>query len=369
MEKKAKSTTEEDVRASISSIYADLISKKQAAREAREEERRQQKLEEKEKRIKEDGTKMTKRERRQAEFDNWKEVIFGLTGDDLEYSSPKKNKKKKYRKWIGEDDIGTITTVKQKKPKKKNYNKEFEPELNMLRNLVTEQNKFTADLQRRFQNAAGPATKDAMVPNKAMVDLAAAIMTGRSNSLGMLREIGSIKKNIATLYMNQKKLDSQLGGNVSTDDGDLALMGSNLAASLFGDSSSFNTPSPVPNNPVVSNEYQPTVVRGTVVPGSLQLPTEKVVPFDNSSNFDPASWVGPTLENSFTESETIPHTVIVEKDRNNGNMRFVAIRNDDGSELSGCNVPTVDPNTLTVNEKDMTVKGQFDEVYTLRYTS
>ena len=98
MEKKAKSTTEEDVRASISSIYADLISKKQAAREAREEERRQQKLEEKEKRVKEDGTKMTKRERRQAEFDNWKEVIFGLTGDDLEYSSPKKNKKKKERR-------------------------------------------------------------------------------------------------------------------------------------------------------------------------------------------------------------------------------------------------------------------------------
>ena len=323
---------------------------------------------------------------KQAEFDNWKEIVVGLTGDDLDYVSPKKNKKKKYRKWIGEDDVGATTTVKQKKPKKRNYNKEFEPELNMLRNLVSEQNKFTAELQKRFQNAAGPATKDAMIPNKTMVELASAIMSGRSNSLGMLREIGNLKKNIATLYMNQRKLDSQLGGAVSNDDGDLGLMGSNLAASLFGDSA-------FSNSSTGSAAYTPSTYTGSVpqswsqqrttpvdsLPQIINVPST-AVPINSESyaavpsappapisSFDPATWVGPTLENSFTETETIPHSIVVEKNNSTGQMRFVAIRDDDGTELQGCNVPTVDPSTLSVNEKDNTVRGQFDEIYPLRY--
>lgn len=400
MDKKVSNTTEEDVRASISSIYSDVLNKRQIAREAREEERRQEKAardsEKAERYTKSDGTKMTKKERRQAEFDNWKEIVVGLTGDDLDYARPKGSKKKKYRKWIGEDDIGSTTTVKQRKPKKRNYNKEFEPELNMLRNLVSEQNKFTAELQKRFQNAIGPATKDAMVPNKTMVELAAAITSGRSNSLGMLREIGNIKKNIATLYMNQRKLDSQLGGISNADDGDLGLMGSNLAASLFGDNGiSFSEPSSTADHNYAPSSYTGDVPQSwsqpqyttpitplQVVPSTVILPQDSqsfvkqgndgmnnntVVSSTPIQPFDPSTWVGPTLQNSFTESENIPHTIVVEKDSTSGNMRFVAIRDDDGSELSGCNIPTVDPNTLTVNEKDKTVKGQFDEVYPLRY--
>ena len=82
--------------------------------------------------------------------------------------------------------------------------------------------------------------------------------------------------------------------------------------------------------------------------------------------FDPTSWVGPTLSNAFTATETIPHTIVVEKNASTGDMRFVALRNDTGEELHGCNIPTIDPKTLTINERENTVKGQFDEVYQLR---
>lgn len=304
-------------------------------------------------------TKLTKKEKRQAEFDNWKSIVVGLTGDDIEYTNDKKSKKK-YRKWIDDDDFNTaMLKSKQKKPKKKNYNKEFEPELNMLRTLVAEQNRFTADLQKRFQNAAGPATKDAQYPNKTLVELAAAISTGRSNSLGMLREIGNIKKTIADLYMKQKKLDSEVSGSGSFDNTDIGLMGSSIASSLFSN----QTPMTNPGFDVPADNF------------TMQPQNNNITPFNQPSQqppvqnyqFDPATWEGPDLGNSYSAYESIPHTVVVEKNKESGDVRFVAIRDDNGEELVGCPVPTSDPKYLKINEDEMTVKGDFDEVYQLRY--
>lgn len=372
---KTTNTTAEDVRVSVGSIYAELLNKRKIEREEKEEQKRveaearqKEKEEKEEKYVKEDGTKMTKKERREAELDNWKEIVVGLTGDDLEYSS-KKSKKKKYRKWIGDEDTGTVTTVKPKKAKKRNYNKEFEPELNMLRTLVSEQNRFTADLQRRFQYAAGPASKDAMAPNKTMVELAAAITSGRSNSLGMLREIGSLKKTIADLYMKQKKLDNDLGASSQMDSTDIGLMGSNIAANMFnfgGGNPVMDTPISVPpsETPVGGiNPGTPTPPDQDMMRAVINTPIAPAVP---GQAFDPSSWDGPQLTNTFTQFENIPHTIVVEKNRTTGDMRFVALRDDTGEEIIGCNVPTINPSELTVNEKDMTVKGQFDEVYNLR---
>lgn len=349
--------TETQLKSSVSSIYSDLLSKRAVKKAAKEEQKRMDKeLEEQkksEKETNEDGTKMTKKQKRQAELDNWKEIVIGLTGDDIEYTSEKKSKKK-YRKWIDDDDFNSVMNAKQKKPKKKNYNKEFEPELNMLRTLVAEQNRFTADLQKRFQNAAGPATKDAQFPNKTLVELASAIGTGRSNSLGMIREIGNLKKTIADLYMKQKKLDADMG-SANIDSSDLGLMGSSIASSLFTSpmpqQSSFDIPAadftqPVVNQPITN---EPKTVMAQV------------------TSFDPSSWEGPDIGNSFSKYEAIPHSVVVEKNQSTGDMRFVAIRDDDGSEIVGCPVPTSDPRYLKINEEEMTVKGDFDEVYKLKY--
>lgn len=368
-----QSTSEEDVRTSVSSIYAQLLSKRKSERALKDEQKRMDReLKEQEKAEKEAESKepeLTKKEKRQKELDAWKEIVIGLTGDDLDYidDGKKSKKKKKYRRWIDDDDINALMNQeKKKKPKKRNYSKEFSPELNMLRALVTEQNRFTADLQKRFQNAAGPAAKDAMMPNKNLVELASVIASGRSNSLGMIREIGSLKKTIAELYMKQKKLDSETSGAVDFNSSDMGLVGSSIASSMFNDSpfGSVNmnggttnaTPSPT------NVSYSPVYNQGM---GPVQSPqvSEPTVTVDA---FDPASWDGPDLSNSYSNYENTPHTVMVEKNRETGDMRFVAIK-DDGTEFVGCPVPTSDPSKLRVNEQDGVVKGEFDEVYKLRY--
>lgn len=373
-------TTSDDVRASVSSIYSELLSKRQAEREKKEEERRQKeeaKREGKEKE-KQEGKddkviKMTKKQRREAELDNWKEIVVGLTGDDLEYSDTK-SKKKKYKKWIDDEDPNKVVDAKKKKVKKKNYNKEFEPELNMLRTLVSEQNKFTADLQKRFQNAVGPANKDAMPPNKTMVDLASAIVSARSNSLGVLREIGGLKKAIAELYMKQKKLDADLSGSGGTgDNSDLMLMGSSIMSGL-DNQYGMPTPNIAPEQVMTAAQQVPPTQSYSNTYGYEEVHnvTPKVPEsYNNASSasgeeFDPSSWQGFDLPDQQVMYENIPKTVVVEKNAATGSMRFKAVRNDNGQEIVNCpGLPTVDPSTLQVNEKDNTVRGNFDEIYNL----
>jgi len=377
MAKKNVDTTATDVRSSVSSIYSSLLNRRQAEREARRAQRDQEKelhdQEKEEKKLKDDGTKMTKAERRQAELDSWKEIVVGLTGDDLEYSSPKK-RKKKYRKWIDDDAAANaMLTPKPKKHKKKNYNKEFEGELSMLKSLVADQNRFSADLLKRFQIAAGPATKDAMPLNKTMVELASAINASRANSLGVLREIGNIKKTIADLYMKQAKAEADAGGT-GFNSTDIGLMGSSIASQLFGDASV-----PYGGNTVANTPYSSTPDQVVVVGSSAPAPYSGDSPQNTQSSqpgqpmqvpqmdtsFDPSTWEGPDLGTSGVAFENIPHTIVVEYHKNDGKARFKAIRNDDGSELIGCPVPTCDPSKLTFNEKDGIVKGEFDESYKL----
>lgn len=357
---KTQANSAEEISKSVGSIYSALLSKRRQDHEEKAEKRRLKKEEkqkaEDEKYTKEDGSKMSKKEKRKSDLERWESIIVGLTGDDLEYSSSKKsNRKKKYRKWI-DDDINTMTDVKPKKVKKKNYKKEFEPELNMLRNLVSEQNKFTADLQKRFMNAAGPATKDAMLPNKTLVELASVISSGRSNSLGVLREIGSLKKTIADLYMKQKKLDMDMKGSGSVDERDLTLLGSSIGSSIFGSASTDFSPMDTTPQPQYSSPTTPVANNSGPIVQNVKV-----------ESFDPDTWEGPDIGNSYTKYENIPHTVIVEKNQATGDMRFKAVRNDTGEEIEGCPVPTSDLSRLVVNEKDMVVKGEFDEVYKLQY--
>ena len=220
------SDTEKEVKNSISSIYASLLHKREEKRERKAEKKRLEKEEHREEEETSEETPMSKKERRQAKLDAWKEVIIGLTGDDLDYVAPKKSRKK-YKKWIDDEMENTITTEKPKKKKKRNYRKEFEPEINMLKNIVAEQNKFTVDLQKRYQHAAGPNTRDSMPLNKTLVELASVINASRSNSLGVLKEIGNLKKTIADLYMKQHKLDLDTKGE-GFDSQDLGLMGSSI---------------------------------------------------------------------------------------------------------------------------------------------
>lgn len=366
---KNKSTTPEEVRASVASLYSDILNKRRQQKAEKYERKAQEEIEKEEaKAAKEESEaaepKMSKKEKRQAQIDSWKEVIIGLTGDDLEYRKEKK-RSKKYRKWIDDEEgKNSVMVQKPKKHKKKDYNKEFAAELTMLKSLVADQNRFTADLQKRFQNAAGPATKDAMPLNKTMVELAAAINASRSNSLGVLREIGSVKKTIADLYMKQKKLDSETGAGGVTDSADLSLMGARIADSLYGDQTAMNL------NPTQAMYETPVMgFTPTSIPAAQNIPqTPAVDPYSAkiSSKFDPDSWDGPELAaNSSAPFENIPHSYVVEWHKASGQARFKAVRDDTGEELIGCPVPTSDPSKLLFNEKDLTVKGEFDELFKL----
>lgn len=376
---KIKNTTSEDVKSSVSSLYSTLLEKRRIEREEKEERKREERearrIEKEEEKKKEDGTKMSKKERREAELDSWKEIIVGLTGDDLEYS-PQKKSKKKYRKWIDDDDeVNAVLNAKPKKVKKKNYNKEFEPELNMLKSLVADQNRFTADLQKRYQVAAGPNTKDAMPLNKTLVELASVINNSRSNSLGVLREIGSIKKTVADLYMKQKKLDADLGTGGIGNTTDIGLMGSNIASALFGDSSingggntNSYTQSYASQNPnYQSNESVPVSSTPNVTTISATgIPNNEPGVIQATASFDPSTWDGPEIaSDSPVMYEAIPHDIVVEWHKAEDKARFKAIRRDTQEELIGCPVPTSDPSKLTFNEKDLIVKGEFDETYKL----
>jgi hypothetical protein len=375
--------TQEAVKASVTSIYSELLEKRRLEREAKEEAKRIAKEEKeaaKAEKAEDDVIKMTKKERRQRELDNWKAVVMDLTGDDLEYVDEGK-KKKKYRKWIDDDASIANLDKKPKKPKKKNYDKEFEAELNLLKSLVADQNKFTADLQKRFQIMTGPNTRDASPLNKTEVELASAIISSRQNALGMVREIGSLKKTKADLYLRQKKQDYEMGNGSNFDSTDLALMGSSIAASRFGDNAmpsnaqiSYDSPfsqssyqpttsmtlgDPVPQQHEVVQSYAPQTQTSTIVPTSI--------PGINIEQFDPSTWNGVdgVSVDANTRYENIPHDVIVEWDKGNDRARFKAIRKDNGEELVDCPVPTTDPRRLTFNEKDGTVKGEFDEMYKL----
>ena len=352
------SNTEQEVKKSISSIYASLLQKREEKRERKAEKKRLKKEEESlEERESSEETPMTKKEKRQAKIDAWKEVIIGLTGDDLDYVAPKKSKKK-YRKWIDDEMENTILSEKPKKKKKRNYRKEFEPEINMLKNIVAEQNKFTVDLQKRYQHAAGPNTRDSMPLNKTLVELASVINASRSNSLGLLREIGNIKKTIADLYMKQFKLDQDSKGE-GFDSQDLGLMGSSIASSLFGD----NGPSAVSSS--LAAPIVPGTVAATLIPNAPISPATNVTASTATQmvfpKFDPATWDGDGISSGNAKFEAIPHTVVVEVHQDSQKARFKAVRNDNGEELMGAPVPT--GTIKAIDLKTKIAKDDFDQVY------
>lgn len=330
------------VSASINSIYQRLLEKRERDRAEYESAKAEEELE---KEAAKERTKKEKKKEREEKDQAWRTVVRELTGQDYEYLGKKvKDREYSYKKWY---DIETEPIQSPKPKKKHNYSKEFEQELKMLRAAVSQQNKFTEDLNRRFQNALGPASKDAAVPSKTMVELAGAINAGRSNSLGMIREIAAIKKTIADLRMKQEKLDSETSKSSyqSADNSDLGLLGSSVMSSLFD------------TYPSTSTDVQPLNAQ----PSDSQPVSVSI------EKFDPSSWEGPQLINDFTKYENTPHEVFVEVNDQTGFRRFMAVDTSSGVEISGCNMPTVDPNTLKYDSKNDVIIGALGESYRVRH--
>lgn len=357
-ESKIVNTTSEDVRKSVTSIYSELLSKRRSEKENKIEQKRLEKESKRQAKEEESKTEeghedkpLSKKERRQAELNSWRETIIGLTGDDLDYIPTKKGKKK-YKKWI-DDETGenVVLSAKPAKKKKKNFHKEFEPELNMLKAIVADQNRFTSDLQKRYQNAAGPITKDAMPLNKTQVELASVIIASRSNSLGILKEIGNLKKTVADLYMKQHKIDSENNGEGFSSQ-DIGMMGSSIAQGMFGNAMATASVGSIPDSPVSLSD------RPVAQEASPQPAAQGDMVF---KKFDPDSWDGGGLNSGNTKFEAIPHKVIVELHKNDDKARFKAVRTDTGEELVGAPVPTCAITAIDMNTK--VAKDAFDQVY------
>lgn len=99
---------------------------------------------------------------------------------------------------------------KKKKKKKKNkdeatdYAKEFEPEMALLQNLLSEQSRFTTSLQKRYDTLES-SKSSARGVGKFTTDLITSINQGRSTSLQIANSLASLKKTIADLNMKERK--------------------------------------------------------------------------------------------------------------------------------------------------------------------
>ncbi|MBD5584879.1 MAG: hypothetical protein HDQ88_07345 [Clostridia bacterium] len=353
MKKEVDITSEKELDSSLDAIYARAKTKKSAKKEAKEEAKLVEKEKKKSSKYREDGTKKSKKERRQEQMDAFNKAYGNIMGDELDVTPVKKDKKR-YKRWIEESDIEFEERDIKKKKKKRDYDKEFAPELKQLNSLVVEQKNFTKALMGKFNSTIqGPVTK-------ASVDLAATINASRSNTLNCLREIGSLKKARADLYYKQLKANEE-GGGVKEEDGNLDLIGSSIAASLFDQPLTTMPPQPEPQQPTPqANPFvQEPQNLAPVVPVQAEQMAEAV-------EFDPSSWTGgPDISDTYTAFESIPHSTVCEWDKQNNRARFKAVRDDTGEELVGCPVPEVDIKRLKFNEEEMTVKSEFNDVYRL----
>lgn len=337
----------DELERSVGTLYENLLRERQRKQE--EKRKRKAELSETTDTL-EDGTDeppvLTKAEKKKRIEESWHELMTNLTGDDLELSKPKKGKRKKYRKWIGEEDDGTVLTKKPKKKKKQNYRKEFEQELSMLKQIVAEQNRFTGDLTKRFQVMVGPATKDAGPMSKTAVELASAVIASRSNSLAIIREIGGLKKTVAQLTQKEKELEAK--GRTDVDERDLTLMGSTLAQDIFG--SRMAAPSAEP-------------VAGYAAPSAPVTPTAGREPI--FEEFDPAAWSGSPAASIdlHTKYENLPTETLVELSESDGTTRFKTIRTDTNEEIPDYPNPTFEVKQL--DRENKMARDTFDSVYRL----
>lgn len=295
---------------------------------------------------------LTKEEKIQANLNALESIATEITGEDLEFGK-KKKKKNRYKKWIMSEDLiegeNNIATKQIKKKKKHNYNKEFEPEISRLKNLLAEQSKMKSDLLKRFNLGAGPATKDGGRMDKTLVELASVINEISGSELSTMKEIGTVKKVIAELYIKQQQLEAKKGDFGGGDDA--TLMGSDLANSIL--------------NQQFGNFTSPTVTKSvdTGVSYDPGIPQQQVQPEIQVSNFDPSTWSQPQLVNDHIKYEGIPHNIVVEYNKTNNTKRYKAVDAQTGQELPNCPVPTY--NIKSFDESKMQARDDLGQTYNL----
>lgn len=148
------------------------------------------------------------------ESDQWMSSILNTV------SFSKKRGKKKFMSIFDDRD----EKKKKKKGKKVDsqgreiidYGKQMEPEINMYRNLLKDQNMFTETLQKEYDALRSSKSVSRGV-NKTMSDLIANITSARSLSMQLVEKNINAKKIIAELNMKQSKDAAGLDGENMSD--------------------------------------------------------------------------------------------------------------------------------------------------------
>lgn len=147
---------------------------------------------------------------KEEDSDDWLNAIVSI-------KAPKQNKKMK-KKFEGFIRAGDDANKDKKSKKKKsggelnNYHKEFEPELNALKNLFNQQTTFSESLQRMYDEMGGKKATTRGI-GKFTIDLVEAISQSRSTTLSVLDKIISTKKTVSELDMKQKEKFGKKAGS------------------------------------------------------------------------------------------------------------------------------------------------------------
>ena len=116
------------------------------------------------------------------------------------------------------------------------YKKEFEPEMNLLRNLLQEQTRFTDTLQREYDSIKSTKSTARGI-NKTMTDLIENITAARSLSMQLVEKNVNAKKLVAELTLKEKK---EFGAN-NGDSENLSNFASSYLKQMISERQSINS--------------------------------------------------------------------------------------------------------------------------------
>lgn len=133
--------------------------------------------------------------------DEWLNELMCFTSP-----KPKKKKNKQFKGFLSDDQVikKTSKSKKQKNGEMKDYYKEFEPELALLKNLYMQQSKFTDVLQKKFDEIEKSKSTSRGV-GKFTTDLINSISQARSTALQIMDKTINTKKIIADLNVKERK--------------------------------------------------------------------------------------------------------------------------------------------------------------------
>lgn len=250
---------------------------------------------------------------------------------------------------LEDDDLETII-YDQKKSYKKNkksdgYIKQFAEEITLLYGLLEESNDFNQDLEKIYKNVL----KNSRGFNKSTTDMINAIISVKNTKLSIIKEINSVKKNIADLSLKE----SRLNGNNDDSQNNVNA----IAASYFNNIVKHgrnNFIEDVTTNR--TNEIDQYIENIRVDEDTDSLNDELLLGLENESFRSEES-------NAYIKNETRDVTIKVQHEVSNGTWEFVAV-DKDGYILDDYPLPSKDfVSPVKFSNDGMFLTDKFQRMY------